>query len=74
MRYVLAIAAVLAAASAWAEGNGARWKVECFGWGAPKPWYGVYDLRLVNGGFVFLTSKGGEVQTTAGMNCIAEKQ
>jgi hypothetical protein len=46
-----------------------KWTVKCYGYGSMS-WDDVTEPKNINGGFAFRT-KDSEVQTTAGMNCVA---
>jgi hypothetical protein len=46
-----------------------KWTVKCYGYGSMS-WDDVTKPKNTNGGFTFRT-KDSEVQTTAGMNCVA---
>ena len=46
-----------------------KWSVKCYGSGS-LTWEDVSEPKNANGGFTFRT-KDSEIQTTAGMNCVA---
>jgi hypothetical protein len=46
-----------------------KWTVKCYGYGSMS-WDDVTEPKNTNGGFTFRT-KDSEIQTTAGMNCVA---